>query len=188
MRKIVILSLITLCAVLLLTLSAHTDGGASALSGNQQSFQQKEKVIEEKALSDSSAVTPLPVSIVEFSNQASAFHTGKAALTGEDWLTGLGVSIRNNSAKVITHAALKLCAPTLQTADRDPDEPCTFVSFGAFYPLTQEGPTIRISPGDVASASFSETGLNSLGRFDMIGQRRSPDRLIVRWIGFYLRI
>ena len=179
MRKMGLLLAWTLCMALGLTLAFPTFESVSALEMSQQSSQQKERVIREKVLTNFSGAIPTPIGVVEFSNQASAFQPGQTAVMGEDWLTGLEVSIKNKSDKVITHAVLKLCVPNSQIEAREQTEPCASVAFGEFYQLAKGSPTIRINPGEVARSTFSETSVNSMKGLAEANGTTSLDQLVV---------
>ena len=179
MRTIGLLLALTLCIALSVTFILHKNGSVSALGMSQRGSQQKERVIEEKMLPNFSGAIPSPISIVDFSNKASAFRPGRTALMGEDWLTGLGASVKNKSDKVITHAVLKLCVPNSQIEAQEQVEPCAYASFGVFYPLTKGSPTIKINPGETARSNFPDANLDALKRLAEMNGTPSLDQLVV---------
>jgi hypothetical protein len=137
------------------------DGNVSAGKDKPDALQ-KERVIKEKALPNLAGTTPSPIEVVDFANEDTVFRPGEFIVKGEGWLKGLKTKIRNKSDKVITHAALVVCATNPENEGQR-DDVCTIVAaYGQFNLLRNSSLTIRINPGEIVSASFSDINLDVL--------------------------
>jgi hypothetical protein len=136
----------------------------NAQSRRNAHFEERERVILKK-----SNFNP-PLTIENVKVKGRSVPLAKKFVDDEDWLNGLGVTVRNNSAKTVTYVDIKMVFDRLGAPDDGPADVAWSLDYGTapnFYETAADVPTspVNIPPGGELEIKLGESEFADLRNF-----------------------